>query len=252
MLIAGNWKMNTDRSDAIALARDVVDAVGESTSTVSVAVCPPFVNLDAVSEVTRGTLVRLGAQNMHQESSGAFTGEVSAAMLGAFGCHYVILGHSERRLYFGETDESVNEKVHSALAAGLVPIICVGEQLAEREADNQNDVVAAQVTKALAGVTGINSEQLVIAYEPIWAIGTGRTASPEQAQEMHAMIRTLTVRYLGQDTGSSVDILYGGSMNPKNADELLSQPDVNGGLIGGASLKPDQFALIVEAARNAV
>lgn len=251
MLIAGNWKMNTDKFDATGLARDVVDAVGESSADVQVAVCPPFVNLQAVSEITGGTLIRLGAQNMHPAASGAYTGEISASMLSAFGCHYVILGHSERRQYFGETDASVNEKVKAAIDAGLVPIVCVGEQLADRESGDQDRVVASQVTKALEGVSAIGADQLVIAYEPVWAIGTGRTASPEQAQEMHAMIRSLVVKFFGQSVGSAIDILYGGSMNPKNADELLAKPDVNGGLIGGASLKADQFAQIVEAARNA-
>lgn len=243
--------MNTDRTGAISLARDVVDAVAESSSAVDVAVCPPFVNLDAVSEVVSGSLVKMGAQNMHSEQSGAYTGEVSAEMLTAFGCHYAILGHSERRQYFGEVDKTVCAKVHAAIAAGIVPIMCVGEMLEQREAGSQNDVVSRQITSGLEGVRLVSSAKLVVAYEPVWAIGTGKTASPEQAQEMHAMIRNLLVKTFGADVGGQIDILYGGSMKPGNADSLLAQPDVNGGLIGGASLKADQFALIVEAARNA-
>jgi triosephosphate isomerase len=252
MLIAGNWKMNTDRDEAVELARTIIEAVGESSVDVKIAVCPPFVNLDAVSTVAKGSVVRLGAQNMHAAASGAYTGEVSAAMLTALGCHYVIIGHSERRQYFGESDLTVNQKVHSAVAAGLVPIICVGESLEQRESNRQNEVVGKQLTVALNELSDLASDQLVVAYEPVWAIGTGRTASPEQAQEMHAMIRKILVATFGQDVGGSVDILYGGSMKPGNAEELLAMPDVNGGLIGGAGLKADQFAQIVEAARNAV
>ncbi len=251
MLIAGNWKMNTDRQQAVELARDVVEAVGESSIDVAVAVCPPSVNLDAVSAVVGGSLVRLGAQNMHAADSGAYTGEVSARMLQSVGCHYVIIGHSERRQYFVETDQSVNGKTAAATTAGLVPIVCIGESLSERKSGQQESIVGDQLRTAIDGVDLISADRLVVAYEPIWAIGTGLTATPEQAQEMHGMIRKILTSTFGQDVGSGIDILYGGSMKAENADELLAMPDVNGGLIGGASLKVDQFAKIVECARNA-
>jgi len=210
------------------------------------------VNLDAVFDVLHGTPVRLGAQNMHDEISGAFTGEVAAPMLRAVGCHFVILGHSERRQYFGETDEGVNRKVKQAFAHRLVPIVCVGETLEERDRGDEARIVAGQLDGALAGVEPGSPQDLVVAYEPVWAIGTGRTATPEQAQEMHAMIRERLVGLYGERTGSEIDILYGGSMKPDNASSLLTMADVNGGLIGGASLKADQFAEIVRAARGAV
>lgn len=246
MLIAGNWKMNTDLITARQLARGVVEAVG-NPGDVRVVVCPPFVSLHAVSEVLRTTPVGLGAQNMHFEDEGAFTGEVSAAMLRSVGCQYVILGHSERRQYFGETDASVNRKVHQALSNELLPIVCVGETLAERREGREQEVVRAQVEQGLDGVTEEQAGRLVIAYEPVWAIGTGETATPEQAQEMHAFIRGLLRDRFGAAQGKGVQILYGGSMKPGNAAELLGQPDVDGGLIGGASLKAGDFAAIVEA-----
>lgn len=249
MLIAGNWKMNTDLPTARQLARAVVSAVGESGS-VRVAVCPPLVSVDAVFSVLHGSSILLGAQNMLDGDFGAYTGEVSAPMLRSAGCHYIILGHSERRQHFGETDEIVNRKIRSAGASKLVPIVCVGESLDERDAGEAENIVTAQVRNALHNVS-INSDlELVVAYEPIWAIGTGRTATPEQAQEMHALIRTILVDLYGKATGQKVDILYGGSMKPANANELLSCEDVGGGLIGGASLNADDFAAIVAAARN--
>jgi len=252
MLIAGNWKMNTDRVEAVSLARDVLEQLGNSDSDVLVAVCPPSVNLQSVSSVVGGTSIRLGAQNVHHASSGAYTGEVSVAMLQAVGCHYAIIGHSERRQYFCETDQTVNAKVLACVSAGLVPIVCVGESLEQREAGQLEEVVTRQVQEGLRSVDLPDAASLVVAYEPVWAIGTGKTATPIQAQEVHALIRRLLVNSFGTEVGNAVDILYGGSMNPGNADELLAQPDVNGGLIGGASLKPDQFASIVESARNRV
>lgn len=241
--------MNTDRTAAVQLAQGVVEAVGDP-GDVQVAVCPPFVNLDAVFGVLHGSAVRLGAQNMHAADSGAYTGEVSAAMLRSVGCHYVILGHSERRQYFGETDATVNEKLKQALAYKLVPILCVGETLAERDAGREKAVVTRQLEEGLAGVTLTDAAQLVIAYEPVWAIGTGRTASPEQAQAMHAHIRSFLHDACAPALARDIPLLYGGSMKPANAAELLSQPDVDGGLIGGASLKADDFAAIVDAARS--
>jgi triosephosphate isomerase len=251
MLIAGNWKMNTDLATAVQLAQSVVAAVGRPEG-VHVAVCPPFISLDAVSGTLHHAPVRLGAQNMHHEEDGAYTGEVSAAMLHSVGCHYVILGHSERRQYFGETDEGVNQKAKQAMRHGLVPIVCVGETLQQRDAGEEQAVVEAQVNGALGGVVLNDAAQLVLAYEPVWAIGTGRTATPEQAQDMHAHIRALLVNRYGVSVGCAVHILYGGSMKPDNAAELLSRPDVDGGLIGGASLKADAFAAIVRAAEAAV
>ncbi|GIV62288.1 triose-phosphate isomerase [Rhodocaloribacter litoris] len=247
MLVAGNWKMNTDRTSAVQLARDVVGAVGDVTG-VQVAVCPPAVSLDAVFEVLHGSSVRLGAQNMHYEDHGAFTGEISAGMLRSVGCHYVILGHSERRQYFGETDVSVNKKVKKAREYKLVPILCVGETLAQRDAGEENAVVQTQVEKGLAGVEIRDPGEVVLAYEPVWAIGTGRTATPAQAQAMHAFIRGLLINMYGEKVGFAMQILYGGSVKPGNAADLFAQPDVDGGLIGGASLNAADFGAIVEAA----
>ena len=242
--------MNTDLAAATQLAQDVVAAVGDP-GAVHVAVCPPFISLDTVFGALRGSAVRLGAQNMHQANSGAYTGEVAASMLRSVGCDYVILGHSERRQYFGETDAGVNAKVKQALAHGLTPIVCVGEVKDEREADHQRDVVQTQVTGALDGVSVDDAARLVIAYEPVWAIGTGLVATPNQAQAMHAFIRSLLARQFGEAFAGAVQILYGGSMKPANAAELLGQTDVDGGLIGGASLKADSFAAIVQAAQAA-
>ncbi len=249
MLIAGNWKMNSDHTSARLLASAVVSAVGDPMQ-VHVAVCPPFVNLDATFDVLHGTPIRLGAQNMHEEDAGAFTGEVSASMLRAVGCYYVILGHSERRQYFGESDAGVNRKIIQSQSHSLVPIVCVGETLDEREAGRAVDVVSSQVSSALEGVTLVSADRLVIAYEPIWAIGTGKTASPEEAQDMHAIIRSLLVSQFGDDFGTAVNILYGGSMKPDNAASLLEKKDVDGGLIGGASLKAEEFAKIVRVAQE--
>ena len=250
MLIAGNWKMNTDLAAAAQLAQDVVATVSDPR-VVQVVVCPPFISLDAVFGALRGSSVRLGAQNMHAADAGAYTGEVAAPMLRSVGCDYVILGHSERRQYFGETDAGVNAKVKQALAHGLIPIVCVGEVLDEREADRQRDVVQTQITGALGGVSLDAPARLVMAYEPVWAIGTGKTATPEQAQAMHAFIRGLLGRQFGEAFAREIHILYGGSMKPANAADLLNQTDIDGGLIGGAALKADSFAAIVRAAQAA-
>ena len=251
MLIAGNWKMNTDLPTARQLARAVISSVGK-TRNVLVAVCPPLTNIDAVFSELHGSSVQLGAQNMMAGEFGAYTGEVSAPMLRAAGCRYVILGHSERRQYFHETNQIVNQKIQSAVASKLIPIVCVGESLEVREAGKAQDLVTEQLRTALDDVPIHSDVELVIAYEPVWAIGTGRTATPDQAQEMHAAIRAILVDLYGSETGRKVDILYGGSMNPGNAAELLSREDVGGGLIGGASLKAEEFAAIVHAAENAV
>ena len=250
MLIAGNWKMNTDTAAAEALAKGVVDGVASLGTKVDVAVCPPFVSVQAVSSALKGSAVRLGAQNMSNFDSGAYTGEVAAPMLTHLGCYYVILGHSERRLYFAETDESVNAKVKQAQTHGLVPIVCVGETLEERDRGEEKDIVGRQVKGAFEGVSVSNGSELVVAYEPVWAIGTGRTATPEQAQEMHAFIRGLLNDLFGKQVASEVNILYGGSMNPKNADELLARADIDGGLIGGAALKAEDFVSLVKIANG--
>lgn len=244
--IAGNWKMNLNRAEAVALARGLVEAVG-AASQATLAVCPPSVYLDAVSQVVRGTPVALGAQNVYHEPSGAFTGEVSAAMLLDLGCRYVILGHSERRHILKESNGDINLKVHAALNAGLVPIVCVGELLAEREANQTEAVVRDQVEGSLAGVSAEQVAKIVIAYEPVWAIGTGKVATPEQAEEVHKSLRKLLASRYNAAAAEQVVIQYGGSVNPKNASELLRQENIDGFLVGGASLKVDSFLGVIGA-----
>jgi triosephosphate isomerase (TIM) len=246
-LIAGNWKMNKTPSDGVALVRDIVLAVGKQ-SDVEVVVCPPFTGLESAGKALEGSNVKLGAQNMHFEASGAFTGEVSAPMLRAIFTTHVILGHSERRTLFGETDELVNKKVLSALKNQLRPIFCVGETLAEREGGSTLKVVQTQVERGLEGVSKELAANVVVAYEPVWAIGTGKVATTEQAQEVHAFIRGLLGKLFTDAVGQKVRILYGGSMKPANAPELLAQKDIDGGLIGGASLESRSFVELVTAA----
>ena len=245
-LIAGNWKMNKTVAEALPLI-EALKARAAVMQGVDVAVCPPFTTLAAVAKAVAGTPIRVGAQNVHWEASGAFTGEISAAMLAEIPVTYAIIGHSERRQYFGETDETVNKRLKAALAAGLTPIVCVGELLAQRESGQTEKVVAAQIAKGLAGLSAEQVARTVIAYEPVWAIGTGRTATPPQAQEVHALIRAL-LRQAHGSVAESVRILYGGSMKKENARDLLSQPDIDGGLIGGASLKADEFLGIIAPA----
>ena len=242
-LIAGNWKMYRTAADGAALARDLCRRLG-SRGGVEVAVFPPFPALAAVGAALAGSAIALGAQDMHWEKEGAFTGAVSAGMLLDVGCRFVILGHSERRQHFGESDGTVQRKVRAALAAGLTPIVCVGETLGERDAGQPLAVVSRQVQAALEGVTGGDLPRLILAYEPVWAIGTGRTATPAQAQEVHAALRRLLGEHGG---GSATRILYGGSVKPENAVALLGEPDIDGALVGGASLVAEQFARIVEA-----
>jgi triosephosphate isomerase len=249
-LIAGNWKMNKTSADAVALAHDIVVAVGTHTN-VEVVICPPFTALESVAGAIDGSLVKLGAQNMHFEASGAYTGEVSAPMLRALFATHVILGHSERRTLFGETDDLVNKKVMAALKNQLRPIVCVGESLAEREAGSTLRVVQAQTEKALEGVSKELAASLIIAYEPVWAIGTGKVATSEQAQEVHAFIRELLTKLFGEPAAQRIRILYGGSMKPANAAELLAQSDIDGGLIGGASLEARGFLELIKAAAEA-
>lgn len=246
-IIAGNWKMNKTIPEAEQLARAVVEQT-TGADQVDVVVCPSYVCLAPVAAVIRGTHVQLGAQDVHWESSGAYTGKISPGMLVSAGVKYVIIGHSEQRQYFGETNETVNKKVKAALAAGLLPIICVGELLAEREAGKTTDVVKSHVVGAYAGVPTAEALKTVIAYEPVWAIGTGKVATPDQAEEVHATIRgsVLTELY-GASVAAQIRIQYGGSMKPDNAKELLAKPDIDGGLIGGAALKASDFAGIVRA-----
>lgn len=245
-LVAGNWKMNGSGAEARAIAVGLAEARGAETRA-DVMIAPPFTSLSIVAEALTGSRVALGGQNMHHEAAGAYTGEVSAGMLLAAGCSHVILGHSERRLYFGETDASVARKLSAALAAGLRPIVCVGETLAERDGGSASEVVGAQLTGALEGLPEGQGARLTIAYEPVWAIGTGRTATPDLAQQMHAFIRAQLEERLGAVAGS-VRILYGGSVSPKNAAELLRQQDIDGALVGGASLKVETFVPIIDAA----
>jgi triosephosphate isomerase len=245
--IAGNWKMNKTSADGVALGRDIVTAIGKQ-SEVDVVVCPPFTAIEAVGKALEGSNVKLGAQNMHFEASGAFTGEVSAPMLRSIFATHVILGHSERRTLFGETDELINKKVLAALKNQLRPIFCVGETLAEREAGSTLKVVQTQVERGLEGVSKELGASVVVAYEPVWAIGTGKVATTEQAQEVHAFIRGLLAKLFTDAVGQKVRILYGGSMKPANAPELLAQKDIDGGLIGGASLEARSFVELVTAA----
>ena len=253
LMIAGNWKMNKNYTEGVELAQGLADALaGKDLNGVEVVVCPPTVDLKGVSEVIDQSNAQfsLGAQNVYFEESGAFTGEVSADMLKDLGVKYVIIGHSERRQYFGETDFTVNKKVLAALETGLHPIICVGESLEQRELGITMELIALQIKSALAGVSADKLRKCVIAYEPIWAIGTGKTATAEQAAEVCTFIRT-TIRHLyGARIARSITIQYGGSMKPSNAAELLSQPDIDGGLIGGAALKAGDFVEIINAANQ--
>lgn len=248
-IIAGNWKMNKAIAEAKDLAEGVNMQVGDCRE-VDVVLCPPFTALSVVGEIIADTNIKLGAQDMHWEPDGAFTGEISASMLRDLYCHYVIIGHSERRQYFNETDETVNRKVKAAVNGNLVPVLCVGESLEQREGGHAQAVVKNQVEKGLADI-GEGIGKLIIAYEPVWAIGTGKTATPEQAQEMHAFIRKTVAGMAGEDTAQSVRIQYGGSMKPANAAELLAKDDIDGGLIGGAALDARSFVQIVEAAMQA-
>lgn len=246
-VVAGNWKMNKLTSEGITLALSVKELVADC-SEVEVVLCPTFTSLKSVGDALVGTQIKLGAQDMHWEQEGAFTGEISPGMLKDVGCQYVILGHSERRQYFQETDGGVNRKAKAALAAGLVPIVCVGETLEQREHAQTEDVVSTQVTKSLTGLDESSFRRVIVAYEPVWAIGTGKTATPAQAQEVHALIRQVLAKVCNPGAAQAVRIQYGGSMKPSNARELLSQPDIDGGLIGGASLEASSFADIVKAA----
>ena len=247
-IIAGNWKMNKTPKEAKELLNAITPLVKDAGC--EVIACVPYVDLATALEATEGTNVKIGAENCHWAESGAFTGEISTGMLKEMGVEYVVLGHSERRQYFGETDETVNKRTKAALAAGLKPIVCVGELLWERECDITEEVIARQIKLDLFNVTEEELKNVVIAYEPVWAIGTGKTATADQAEEVCGFIRATLAKIYDQATADAVTIQYGGSMNAKNCAELLAKPNVDGGLIGGASLKADDFNTIVQAAVN--
>ena len=242
-IIAGNWKMNMTPSQAEALVNELIPLVKDAQC--EVVVCPPYIDLPVVSAMLKGTNIKLGAQNVHWADKGAYTGEVAADMLKAYGVEYVIIGHSERRQYFGETDETVNLRAKKALEAGLKPIICVGETLEQREANVTDEIVTTQIKGDLAGFTVEQLLNCVIAYEPIWAIGTGKTATKEDANDTIAVIRNAVCALFGKDAADQLRIQYGGSMKPSNAHDLMSMPEIDGGLIGGASLKAADFAGVV-------
>jgi triosephosphate isomerase len=243
-ILAGNWKMNMTATQARELAANLIPLVS-AVKDRDIVLGPPFTSLQSVAETIKGTNVSLAAQNFHWEDKGAFTGEISADMLLDLGCKYVIIGHSERRLYFGESDETVNKKTRQALKKGLLPIVCVGETLAEREAGKLNEIISRQVTGGLKDLTPEEMRRVVIAYEPVWAIGTGKTASPEQANEVHALIRQKIRSLYDAEIAEGLRIQYGGSVTPDNVSSLMAMPDIDGALVGGASLRPESFAALV-------
>jgi len=247
--VAGNWKMNTDSHTGVELAENIasgsIEVAGQS---VTVAVCPPFVYLQSVTKALSTSSIAVGAQDIYFEPKGAFTGEISTSMLKDVGCLYCLCGHSERRHVIGESDELINKKVTAAIGGGLLPILCVGELLEEREASQTNDVVTRHVKEGLAGLSAEKLEAVTIAYEPVWAIGTGLTATPEQAQEVHDFIRKLLGQMYDEKTAEEIRLLYGGSVKPDNAAELMGQKDIDGVLVGGASLKANDFLAIIQAA----
>lgn len=242
-IIAGNWKMNMTPSESIQLVEELIPLVNDATC--EVVICPPFVDIPSVAQMLAGTNIGLGAQNVHFEAKGAYTGEISAPMLKELGVQYIIIGHSERREYFAETDETVNKKVKVALENGFVPIMCCGETLEQRESGVTEAFISGQIKAGLAGLSADDVKKTVVAYEPIWAIGTGKTATKEEAQATIAMIRKTIADMVGSEAAEAVRIQYGGSMNPKNVAELMAMPDIDGGLIGGAALKAEDFSKVV-------
>jgi triosephosphate isomerase (TIM) len=244
-LLVANWKMYKTPAEAQAFCREFLPMLEGFGA--DVALCPPAICIPAAVEATRGTHVRVGAQNVHWDKEGAFTGELSTGMLLAAGCTHVIIGHSERRQYFGETDSTVNKRLEAALEAGLTPICCVGEMLEERKAGLTDEILRRQCTVAFRGISGEKAAKLTVAYEPVWAIGTGHTATPDMAQEAHLTIRAEAAKALGQQVADDLRILYGGSVKPENAHALMAQPDIDGALVGGASLDPRSFATICKA-----
>ncbi|PKL81506.1 MAG: triose-phosphate isomerase [Ignavibacteriae bacterium HGW-Ignavibacteriae-3] len=247
-VIAGNWKMNNDLNGTVSLISEMKKEMQGKNLPAEVIVCPPFTNLETASALLKDSSIKLGAQNIYFEESGAFTGEISPDMLKSAGCEFVIIGHSERRTIFGETDLSINKKIKTAIRHGLKPIFCIGETLEEREKGVTFNVIESQLRKGLEGITETELQNLILAYEPVWAIGTGKNATPEQAQEVHKFIRTLISKLFSANFSHQIVIQYGGSVKAENAKELLSQPDIDGALVGGACLKADSFVKIIEAA----
>ena len=246
-IVVGNWKMNTTPEEAVQLVKELKPLVA-GIEAVEIGICPPFVCLTETSKLLKDTNIGLGAQNMYWEPEGAYTGEISAEMLLTSGCRYVILGHSERRTYFGETNATVHKRLEAALQSGLSPIVCVGETQEQRESGKAEEVVSDHLRGAYEGISAADAQKTVIAYEPVWAIGTGLTATPDQAQEMHAFIRSVLTELYGDSVAQSLRIQYGGSMKPGNAKELLARKDIDGGLIGGAALQAESFAAIIKGA----
>ncbi|GBD91377.1 bifunctional PGK/TIM [bacterium BMS3Abin04] len=247
-VIAGNWKMNKDLNESVTLVSEIKNGLTKLNSSSEIIICPPYTSLETVNSLIKDTAINLGAQNMHFEDSGAFTGEISADMLKSVGCNYVILGHSERRKIFLETNEVINKKVKKALDKNLKVIFCIGETLSERESNVTFKVLEEQIVNGLSNIDNDKVQNLTVAYEPVWAIGTGKTASPEQAQEVHEFIRKLIAQLYSDNLAQDMKILYGGSVKPNNAASLLSKPDIDGALIGGACLKPDLFLEVIKIA----
>ena len=247
-VIAGNWKMFNDIPATANLINELKQKLTSEKTVVDVIVCPPFTSLESASKLLKDSSIKLGAQNMYFEESGAFTGEISALMLKSVGCEFVILGHSERRTIFKETDELINKKIKKALQSGLYPIFCIGETLKERKEGITENVIRTQIVGGLNNITIDDLKKIIIAYEPVWAIGTGRNATPQQAQEVHSFIRNLISELFSKDAAQELIIQYGGSVKPENAKDLLSQPDVDGALVGGACLKADSFISIIKSA----
>ncbi len=249
-IIAGNWKMNMDLSETVELISGIKNGLNFEELDAGVIVCPPFTSLETARELAKGTPIKVGAQNMFYEESGAFTGEISAKMLKSVGCEYVILGHSERRAIFGESNEWINKKITKALSEELNVIFCVGETLEERESGVMEKILKTQITEGLAEISAEQMKNVIIAYEPVWAIGTGKTATPEQAEAAHKFIRDLIAELYDNSVAENLTIQYGGSVKPNNAADLLSQPNIDGALVGGAALKADSFTEIIKAANK--
>ncbi len=247
-IVAGNWKMFNNLKESVTLISEIKQELANNQFNCKVVVCPPFTSLETASTLLKDSPVEVGAQNMYYEENGAFTAEISAGMLLSVGCKYVILGHSERRTIFNESDELINKKIKKALASNLLPIFCIGETLEQRESGKTESVIEVQVRKGLEGISSEDFSKIVIAYEPVWAIGTGKTASPAQAQEVHAFIRGLLTQLYSKEAAENTVIQYGGSVKPENAKELLSQPDIDGALVGGACLKAKSFVDIIKSA----
>jgi triosephosphate isomerase len=244
-IIAGNWKLNKTPNETIVFLEEIKPLLA-GVDDVEILVCPTFTSLNVATYLTKKTNIKIGAQNLYWEKSGAFTGEVSGDMIKELGCEYVIIGHSERRQYFGETDATVNKRIYAAFAAGLIPIVCVGETLAEREAGKIEEVIGRQVREGLKGLTADKHGKIVIAYEPVWAIGTGKNATSQQANEVHVYIRKLLKEIFGASAAETIRIQYGGSVKPENVKELMAQSDIDGALVGGAALKADSFVKLVK------